>query len=35
MSATMRALVIPVSNLDAAKAIYTTLFGEPHADQPY
>jgi predicted enzyme related to lactoylglutathione lyase len=35
MSATIRSLVIPVSDLDAAKAIYTTLLGEPHTDQPY
>jgi catechol 2,3-dioxygenase-like lactoylglutathione lyase family enzyme len=35
MSATIRSLVIPVSNLDAAKAIYTKLLGEPHTDQPY
>jgi predicted enzyme related to lactoylglutathione lyase len=35
MSATIRSLVIPVSDLDAAKAVYTTLFGAPHTDQPY
>lgn len=35
MSATIRSLVIPVSDLDAAKAVYTALFGEPHTDQPY
>jgi catechol 2,3-dioxygenase-like lactoylglutathione lyase family enzyme len=28
-------LVIPVSDLDAAKAMYTALLGEPHTDQPY
>jgi predicted enzyme related to lactoylglutathione lyase len=28
-------VVIPVSNLEAAKALYTTLFGDPHTDQPY
>jgi predicted enzyme related to lactoylglutathione lyase len=27
--------VVPVSDLDAAKAIYTALFGAPHTDQPY
>jgi predicted enzyme related to lactoylglutathione lyase len=27
--------VIPVSDLDAAKAVYTALYGEPHTDQPY
>jgi len=35
VSATIRSLVIPVSDLDAAKAIYTALFGAPHTDQPY
>ncbi len=35
MSATIRSLVIQVSDLDAAKAIYTALFGAPHTDQPY
>src|SRR5258706_13142147 len=35
MSATIRSLVIPVSDLDAAKAVYTALLGAPHTDQPY
>lgn len=35
MSPTIRSLVIPVSNLDAAKAVYTALLGAPHTDQPY
>lgn len=35
MSPTIRSLVIPVSDLDAAKAVYTALLGEPHTDQPY
>jgi predicted enzyme related to lactoylglutathione lyase len=35
MSPTIRSLVIPVSDLDAAKAVYTALFGAPHTDQPY
>ncbi len=35
MSRTIRSLVVPVSDLGAAKAVYTTLFGEPHTDQPY
>ena len=35
MSPTIRSLVIPVSDLDAAKAIYTALLGAPHTDQPY
>lgn len=35
MSPTIRSVVVPVSDLNAAKAIYTTLYGEPHTDQPY
>ena len=35
MSTAIRSQVIPISDLDAAKAIYTTLLGEPHTDQPY
>ena len=35
MSPTIRSLVIPVSDLDAAKAVYTALLGTPHTDQPY
>lgn len=35
MSSAIRALVVPVSDLNAAKAIYGTLLGEPHTDQPY
>jgi predicted enzyme related to lactoylglutathione lyase len=35
MSPTFRSLVVPVSDLEAAKAVYTTLLGEPHTDQPY
>ena len=35
MSPTIRSLVIPVSDLDATKAVYTALFGAPHTDQPY
>ena len=35
MSPTIRSMVIPVSDLDAAKAIYTALLGAPHTDQPY
>ena len=30
MSPTIRSLVIPVSDLDAAKAVYTALLGSPH-----
>ena len=35
MSPKIRSLVIPVSDLDAAKAVYTALLGTPHTDQPY
>jgi predicted enzyme related to lactoylglutathione lyase len=35
MSPTIRSLVIPVSDLEAAKAVYTALLGAPHTDQPY
>lgn len=35
MSRKIQSLVIPVSDLGAAKAVYTALFGEPHTDQPY
>jgi predicted enzyme related to lactoylglutathione lyase len=35
MSPTIRSLVIPVSNLDAAKKVYNALLGDPHTDQPY
>lgn len=35
MPATIRSLVIPVSDLGAAKTIYTALLGTPHTDQPY
>jgi predicted enzyme related to lactoylglutathione lyase len=35
MSTAFRSLVIPVSDLAAAKAVYTALLGAPHTDQPY
>jgi catechol 2,3-dioxygenase-like lactoylglutathione lyase family enzyme len=35
MSPMIQSLVIPVSDLDAAKAVYTALLGAPHTDQPY
>ena len=35
MSPTIRSVVVPVSNLDSAKAIYSALYGAPHTDQPY
>ena len=35
MSPTIRSLVIPVSDLDAAKAVYTALLGAPHTDESF
>jgi predicted enzyme related to lactoylglutathione lyase len=35
VSPTIRSLVVPVSDLNAAKPVYTALFGDPHTDQPY
>ena len=35
MSPTIRSLVVTVSDMDAAKKIYTALLGAPHTDQPY
>jgi predicted enzyme related to lactoylglutathione lyase len=35
MSATFRSLAVPVSDLAAAKSVYTALLGKPHTDQPY
>ena len=35
MSSTIRSLVIPVSDLAAAKAVYTALHGAPHTDESY
>ena len=35
MSPTIRSVVIPVSDLDATKAVYTALLGSPHTDEPY
>ncbi|HEY5787234.1 MAG TPA: VOC family protein [Microlunatus sp.] len=35
MSPTIQSLVIPVSDLDAAKSVYTALLGDPHTDSPY
>ena len=35
MTPTLQSLVIPVSDLDAAKAVYGALYGEPHTDTPY
>ena len=35
MSPTIRSVVVPVSDLNAAKKVYQALFGDPHTDQPY
>jgi catechol 2,3-dioxygenase-like lactoylglutathione lyase family enzyme len=35
MPTAIRSQVIPVSDLEAAKAIYTALLGDPHTDTPY
>ncbi len=35
MSPTIRSLVVSVSDIDAAKAIYGAVLGTPHTDQPY
>lgn len=35
MSPSIQSVVVPASDLDAAKAIYTALYGAPHTDTPY
>jgi hypothetical protein len=35
MSPTIRSVVVPISDLVAAKAIYWALLGAPHTGQPY
>jgi predicted enzyme related to lactoylglutathione lyase len=35
MSPTIRSVVVPVSDLQATKAVYTALFGPPHTDEAY
>ena len=35
MSPVIRSVVVPVSDLEAAKAVYGALLGDPHTDQPY
>ena len=35
MSPTIQSLVIPVTDLEAAKSVYTALLGTPHTDTPY
>jgi hypothetical protein len=34
VSPTINSLVTPVSDLEAAKAVYSVLLGSPHNDQP-
>jgi predicted enzyme related to lactoylglutathione lyase len=35
MSPTIRSLVVTVTDMDAAKKVYSALLGAPHTDQPY
>ena len=35
MSPAIRSLVIPVSDINATKAVYTALLGAPHTDEAY
>jgi predicted enzyme related to lactoylglutathione lyase len=35
VSPAIRSLVVPVSDVTAARPVYTALLGEPHTDQPY
>jgi len=35
MSPTIRSLVVTVSDLEAAKPVYTALYGAPHTDESY
>jgi len=35
MSTKIGSIVIPVSDIAAAKAVYAALFGAPHTDSPY
>jgi predicted enzyme related to lactoylglutathione lyase len=35
MCPTIRSLVLPVSDLDAAKVVYSALLGSPHPDELY
>lgn len=32
---TIRSVVVPVTDLTAAKALYSALLGDPHTDQPF
>lgn len=35
MGLAIRSLVVPLTDLDAAKAVYFALLGAPHTDQPF
>lgn len=35
MSTTIRSVVVPVTDVAAAKAVYAALYGDPHTDTPY
>jgi predicted enzyme related to lactoylglutathione lyase len=35
MSVAIRSIVVAVTDLEAAKAVYSALLGEPHTDQAY
>ena len=35
MSTAIRSVVIPVSDVTAAKAVYSALLGQPHTDESY
>ena len=35
MSTAIRSVVIPVSDVAAAKAVYSALLGQPHTDESY
>lgn len=35
MSPSIRSIVVPVSDLEAARAVYGAVLGSPHTDTPY
>ena len=35
MGTAIRSVVVPVTDLAAAKSVYTALYGAPHTDTPY
>ncbi|MFE0463919.1 VOC family protein [Kitasatospora sp. NPDC058965] len=35
MSPAIRSLVVPVSEIESAKGVYTALLGAPHTDSPH